>query len=82
VRAFRAGQEFVVSAEKPWPCARVLRVGVGRYPEDSVGMSRGGPNLFVSCCTDGFRPVIFKLEKVKRGKGDFPRAVLTNIVQI
>ena len=28
------------------------------------GMARGGQDVFVTCCTDGYRPVIFKLEKV------------------
>ena len=29
------------------------------------GMARGGNDVFVTCCTDGYRPVVFKLEKVK-----------------
>ena len=34
-------------------------------------LSRGGnfvgvkPGLFITCCTDGFRPVIFKLERLE-----------------
>jgi uncharacterized repeat protein (TIGR04076 family) len=33
--------------------------------QDKVwGMARGGANVFVTCCTDGYRPVIFKLEKL------------------
>ena len=30
-----------------------------------VGMARGGPNVFVTCCTDGYRPVLFLLEKLR-----------------
>jgi uncharacterized repeat protein (TIGR04076 family) len=27
------------------------------------GMARGGQKVFVTCCTDGYRPVVFKLER-------------------
>lgn len=27
------------------------------------------PGTFVTCCTDGFRPVIFKVERVTNGAG-------------
>lgn len=36
-----------------------------------VTLARGGnfrgvrPGLFVTCCTDGFRPVIFKVERIE-----------------
>lgn len=62
---FEIGQEFVVGPSAPW-----------EPPEDFCGwawsdmqkmvcfMARGGPNVFVTCCTDGYRPVVFKLEKV------------------
>ena len=35
-------------------------------------LARGGnfvgvkPGVFITCCTDGFRPVLFKLERVSR----------------
>lgn len=35
------------------------------------GMARGGQDVFVTCCTDGYRPVVFKLEKVP---GDIPES--------
>ena len=28
------------------------------------GMARGGVDVFVTCCTDGYRPVVFKLKKL------------------
>lgn len=60
---FKVGQEFVVKSpwRKPegfcdWAWADIRSfiqlVYVGHF------------NTFVSCCTDGFRPVFFKIEKI------------------
>ena len=29
------------------------------------GMARGGRKQFVTCCTDGYRPVVFLLEQIQ-----------------
>ena len=62
---FDVGQEFVVSADKPWELPDGFCGWAWADIQKSVwGMARGGPNVFVSCCTDGYRPVLFKLEKL------------------
>ncbi|MUM76952.1 TIGR04076 family protein [Pseudodesulfovibrio sp. F-1] len=62
---FKEGQTFTIPAQAPW-----------NKPEDFCGwawadmqkmiwgMSRGGPKQFVTCCTDGYRPVVFLLERL------------------
>jgi len=69
-RHFQVGDEFLVPKEIPW-----------QMPEGFCGwawadiqklvldVARGGKDVFLTCCTDGYRPVIFKLEKVEEGAG-------------
>ena len=62
---FEIGQEFVTSKEQPW----VMPAGFCCWAWSDMqklvyGMARGGQDVFVTCCTDGYRPVIFKLEKL------------------
>ena len=62
---FEIGQEFVTSKEQPW----VMPAGFCGWAWADMqklvyGMARGGQDVFVTCCTDGYRPVIFKLEKL------------------
>jgi len=62
---FQEGQEFIVSGQRPWD----MPAGFCGWAWSDIqkivwGMARGGPNVFVTCCTDGYRPVIFKLEKM------------------
>lgn len=64
-QVFEVGQVFYIDQDEPW-----------RKPEEFCGwawadmqkmvwgMARGGPKAFVTCCTDGYRPVIFHLEQV------------------
>ena len=59
------GQEFIVSKDAPW----VMPAGFCGWAWADIqklvyGMARGGQDIFVTCCTDGYRPVIFKLEKI------------------
>lgn len=67
--AFEVGQEFIIERHCPpgfcgWAFADIhrdithLRLG-GNYP----WMKEEGTTL--SCCTDGVRPVIFKLERIE-----------------
>jgi uncharacterized repeat protein (TIGR04076 family) len=63
---FDEGQEFVVTAEKPWDMPEGFCGWAWADVEKIVwGMARGGPNVFVTCCTDGYRPVLFLLEKIR-----------------
>jgi len=67
--AFTEGQEFIVSNEMPkgfcqgawadiYRHITVLRWG-GHYP----WMNEKGK--YLACCTDGFRPVVFRLERLE-----------------
>ena len=61
---FEEGQEFVTSMEAPWEMpAGFCGWAWADIQKLVYGMARGGQNMFVTCCTDGYRPVIFKLEK-------------------
>ncbi len=65
---FEVGQEFVVSGEAPWQMPDGFCGWAWADIQKLVyGMARGGQDMFVTCCTDGYRPVIFKLEKVRDG---------------
>ena len=65
-RELEVGQEFVASGETPWEMpAGFCGWAWADIQKLVYGMARGGQDVFVTCCTDGYRPVIFKLEKVK-----------------
>ena len=62
---FEVGQEFIVPESAPhmtpegfcgWAWADIQKI--------VWGMARGGPNILVASCTDGYRPVVFLLEKI------------------
>ncbi len=62
---FEVGQEFITSSEAPWEIPEGFCGWAWADIQKLVyGMARGGKDVFVTCCTDGYRPVIFKLEKV------------------
>ncbi|KPJ53310.1 hypothetical protein AMJ39_05225 [candidate division TA06 bacterium DG_24] len=75
---FRDGQEFVIEGHEelakvpegfcPWAWADIrkdiLTIQVGG---DMPGMKRAG--TAITGCTDWFRPVIFKLERMEEGEG-------------
>ena len=68
-KQFKVGQEFVTSTDTPW----VMPEGFCGWAWADIqklvyGMARGGQDVFVTCCTDGYRPVIFKLAKVKEAQ--------------
>ncbi len=61
---FEIGQEFRASEAKPWGMPDGFCGWAWADIQKIVwGMARGGPNVFVTCCTDGYRPVVFLLEK-------------------
>lgn len=62
---FEVGQEFTASKQAPW----AMPAGFCGWAWADIqklvyGIARGGQDVFVTCCTDGYRPVIFKLEKI------------------
>ena len=62
---FEVGQEFMASKEAPW----AMPAGFCGWAWADIqklvyGIARGGQDIIVTCCTDGYRPVIFKLEKI------------------
>jgi len=69
---FAIGQQFEVSGDAPWVMPEGFCGWAWADMQKLVyGMARGGQEMFVTvdridCCTDGYRPVIFLLEKVKR----------------
>ena len=70
-KAFEIGQEFIVDQKTPWDLpAGFCGWAWGDIQKIVWGMARGGPKRFVTCCTDGYRPVIFKLEQVAPHSGE------------
>jgi len=62
---FEIGQKFVASKEMPWEMPPGFCGWAWADIQKIVyGMARGGPAKFVTCCTDGWHPVIFKLERI------------------
>lgn len=65
---FKEGQEFIVSENVPW----VMPKGFCGWAWADIqkivwAIARGGPKRFVTSCTDGYRPVIFKIERIEKG---------------
>ena len=62
------GQEFFSDGHMPDGFSDWAWTDIQKYV---VVLARGGnmvgvkPGVFVTCCTDGFRPVFFKLERVE-----------------
>ncbi len=62
---FEVGDVFVTSKDKPWEMPDGFCGWAWADIQKLVyGMARGGQDIFVTSCTDGYRPVIFKLEKL------------------
>ena len=65
---FAVGQEFFSDGHMPDGFSDWAWTDIQKYV---VVLARGGnmvgvkPGVFVTCCTDGFRPVYFKLERVE-----------------
>ena len=65
-KQFEVGQEFITSIDAPWEMPEGFCGWAWADIQKLVhGMARGGQDVFVTCCTDGYRPVIFQLEKIK-----------------
>lgn len=64
--AMEVGQEFITSRDRPWDMPEGFCGWAWADIQKLVyGMARGGQDVFCTCCTDGYRPVVFKLEKVR-----------------
>jgi uncharacterized repeat protein (TIGR04076 family) len=68
---FREGQEFVTDVFGgipagfcPWAWDDIYKSLVGFAADGNFGMWYQDPNTIIACCTDGTRPVIFKIEKI------------------
>jgi len=62
---FELSQEFVTSLESPWEMpAGFCGWAWADIQKLVYGMARGSQEVFITCCTDGYRPVVFKLEKL------------------
>jgi uncharacterized repeat protein (TIGR04076 family) len=70
---FEEGQEFIVNylTEKPegfncdWAWDDLHKVLLAMMLNGSFGTWMKNPNTFISSCTDGTKPVIFKLERLE-----------------
>ena len=66
---FQVGDVFLTDIERPWDQPEGFCGWAWADIQRTVyGMARGAQDVFLTCCTDGYRPVIFKLEKIKSEK--------------
>lgn len=64
-KKFSVGSTFLVSGDAPWDKPMNFCGWAWADIQKMVwGMARGGPDHFVTCCTDGYRPVLFLIERV------------------
>ena len=68
---FTEGQEFVVERDGPcpdgfcdWAWNDINKVLVALMAGGSFEMWMKDGNTNITCCTDGIRPVVFKLERI------------------
>lgn len=63
---FNEGDSFLLSGDAPWDKPHGFCGWAWSDMQKMVwGMARGGPDRFVTSCTDGYRPVIFLLERIE-----------------
>ena len=69
---FEAGDEFVVDylAQRPegfecdWAWDDIHKILMVLMVNGNFGTWMKDPNTFVACCTDGIKPVVFRLERL------------------
>lgn len=67
---FSEGQDFIVdSFQKPsdfcdWAWMDIQRIVFAFLFDGNLGHFSPNPKEFIACCTDAFRPVSFKIEKM------------------
>jgi uncharacterized repeat protein (TIGR04076 family) len=65
---YEIGQEFISDGHMPEGFSDWAWADMQKYV---MTLARGGnflgckPGIFVTCCTDGFRPVFYKLERIE-----------------
>lgn len=63
---FEVGDVYIVDSQSPWEKPEGFCGWAWADMQKMIwGMARGGPARFVSCCTDGYRPVVFLLERIE-----------------
>jgi uncharacterized repeat protein (TIGR04076 family) len=69
---FKEGQEFIVNPWSglpqgfcPWAWDDIYKAIVGFGSGGDFGMWYDDKNVLIACCTDGTRPVYFKIEKIE-----------------
>ena len=70
---FTEGQEFIVNylAERPedfgcdWAWDDIHKVLMVLMTRGNFGTWMKNENSFIACCTDGIKPVVFKIERIK-----------------
>lgn len=71
---FEVGQEFEVTGDTPWAMPEGFCGWAWADIQKLVyGIARGGQPMFVTCCTDGYRPVIFRIERIDAERHDAER---------
>ncbi len=71
---FAEGQEFIVEylTERPddfrcdWAWDDIHKILLVLMTGGGFGTWMKDPNQFITCCTDGIKPVIFKVERIER----------------
>jgi len=71
---FKEGQEFIVNymTEKPegfdcdWAWNDIHKVLLALMLKGDFSTWMKNPNNFITCCTDGIKPVIFKIERLEQ----------------
>ncbi len=69
---FQVGQEFTVNylTERPqgfgcdWAWDDIHKILMILMTRGNFGTWMKNENLFITCCTDGVRPVVFKIERI------------------
>ena len=69
---FSEGQEFIVEylAQRPegfeceWAWDDLHKLILALMLKGDFGTWMKDPNMFVACCTDGIKPVVFKIERL------------------
>jgi uncharacterized repeat protein (TIGR04076 family) len=69
---FKEGQEFITDVVIgmpqgfcPWAWDDIYKVLVAFFANGNFGMWNEGGDVIIACCTDGTRPVYFKIEKIQ-----------------
>ena len=69
---FKKGQEFITDGFSgipegfcTWAWNDIYKSIIAFITNGDFGMWFENKNMFITCCTDGVRPVVFKIEKIE-----------------